>query len=120
MKASRCASTRRPSRVARKPPQFDQRLPFKWRGLAAAGNTSQTPGTKSTTSPHRRAAEAGDRLKYSVAARFDKADDLVGERFEKFAVAVVNEEQFKIGGISHFAAAEFAKSEDREGHRSAS
>jgi hypothetical protein len=34
------------------------------------------------------------------------------QRREKFTVAIVNEKQFEIGGISHFAATEFTETEN--------
>src|SRR5262245_64181328 len=67
-------------------------------------------------------------MKDAFLTGFNELDHLLGQMFEeqtvvyrlvpaRVALAVVNEYRFEVGGIAHFAAAEFAQATDRESRR---
>ena len=66
-----------------------------------------------TMTPHRHKDAAGDRCGKCPCRGFQSNRQPDAPAFEKeFIVAVVNEKQFEIGGISHFAASEFSEAEN--------
>src|SRR5262245_34938626 len=101
--------------VTGKPPQLDQRLPFEWCGVSADAVILLEllercrPGAGIAVWPQPQID-----TKHTVAARLDQPHDLMSQCFKKLAMSVVHEKQFKVGCVTHFAAAEFSKREQRE------
>src|SRR5262245_30418680 len=112
--------------VSGHPPQFDERLAFERRRLSilavVIGQSLEGCGQRAGLAV---GPQSEVDVKDALLAGFDEFDHLLRQAVEEQTVVyrlraaspprpVVNEQHFEIGGVAHFATAEFAQAADRE------